>query len=225
MKMRAPKGEGAATLDDLAEHAGGLVCLTGGARRPGGAPRSRAGGARGRRERLERLVGIFGRFDVFAELQRHLEPRGGGAQRVAARARPRGCACRSLATNEPRLIAARGPAAARRAHVHPRAHHARRRGPAARAQQRALHEERRAMMERLFADCPEAVANTGELALRLGFTLEGPGLPLPRLPAAAGARRRIGFLRAARRRGARAAATARDRSPRRRGARSSTSST
>src|SRR5215813_6879155 len=34
MKMRAPKGEGAATLDDLAEHAAGLVCLTGGARGP-----------------------------------------------------------------------------------------------------------------------------------------------------------------------------------------------
>src|SRR5215470_8235716 len=34
MKMRAPKGEGAATLDDLAEHAAGLVCLTGGAGGP-----------------------------------------------------------------------------------------------------------------------------------------------------------------------------------------------
>src|SRR6266542_972060 len=34
IKMRAPKGEGAATLDDLAEHAAGLVCLTGGAQGP-----------------------------------------------------------------------------------------------------------------------------------------------------------------------------------------------
>src|SRR5215467_9314155 len=30
IKMRALKGEGAATFDDLAEHAAGLVCLTGG---------------------------------------------------------------------------------------------------------------------------------------------------------------------------------------------------
>src|SRR5215510_15802523 len=30
IKMRAPKGAGAATLGDLAEHAAGLVCLTGG---------------------------------------------------------------------------------------------------------------------------------------------------------------------------------------------------
>src|SRR5260370_32171540 len=33
IKMRAPKGEGAATLDELSEFAGGLVCLT--ARAPG----------------------------------------------------------------------------------------------------------------------------------------------------------------------------------------------
>src|SRR5438876_3418088 len=34
IKMRAPKGQGAATLEDLAEHAGGLVCLTGGVEGP-----------------------------------------------------------------------------------------------------------------------------------------------------------------------------------------------
>ena len=56
------------------------------------------------------------------------------------------------------------------------------------------------MMERLFADCPEAVANTGELALRLGFTLKDlgyrfPDYPLPpgetphRLPARSSPRR------------------------------------
>src|SRR5690348_12880630 len=31
MKLRAKKGEGAVTEEELAEHAGGLVCLTGGA--------------------------------------------------------------------------------------------------------------------------------------------------------------------------------------------------
>src|SRR5262249_19972329 len=30
MKLRANKGEGAVTLDELAEHAGGLICLAGG---------------------------------------------------------------------------------------------------------------------------------------------------------------------------------------------------
>ena len=37
-------------------------------------------------------------------------------------------------------------------------------------------------MERLFADCPAAVANTGELALRLGFTLKNLGYRFPDYP-------------------------------------------
>src|SRR5512134_525416 len=63
VKMRAPKGEGAATFDDLAEHAGGLVCLTGGGRGPVAVALTRDGAPAGR-ECLERLVGIYGRFDV-----------------------------------------------------------------------------------------------------------------------------------------------------------------
>jgi error-prone DNA polymerase len=34
-------------------------------------------------------------------------------------------------------------------------------------------------MERLFSDCLDAVANTGELALRLGFTLKNLGYQFP----------------------------------------------
>src|SRR5208283_4721098 len=51
MKLRAKKGEGAATLDELAEFARGLICLT--------------------RHPEARLVEIFGRSNVYAELQRH----------------------------------------------------------------------------------------------------------------------------------------------------------
>src|SRR5919106_33282 len=43
MKLRAPKGEAAATWEDLETHASGLVCLTGGARGPP-APPPAAGG-------------------------------------------------------------------------------------------------------------------------------------------------------------------------------------
>src|SRR3972149_2865983 len=46
-KPGAPKGAAAVTLDDLAAHADGLVCLTGGARGPR-AGRPPAGGAAGR---------------------------------------------------------------------------------------------------------------------------------------------------------------------------------
>src|SRR5947209_4824125 len=50
MKLRAKKGEGAATLDELAEFAPGLICLT--------------------RHPDQRLLEIFGRRHLYAELQR-----------------------------------------------------------------------------------------------------------------------------------------------------------
>src|SRR5215467_13698142 len=56
MKMRAKKGEGTATFDDLAEHAGGLVCLTGGADGPV-AKRLDEGGAERARDLIDRLRG------------------------------------------------------------------------------------------------------------------------------------------------------------------------
>jgi error-prone DNA polymerase len=63
MKLAAPKGEGAITLDDLAAAAAGLVVLTG---RPLlDARRFGVGGL------LDRLVGIFGRDRTFVEVQRH----------------------------------------------------------------------------------------------------------------------------------------------------------
>ncbi len=66
MKMRAPKGEGALTLDDLDALAGsssGLVALVGRAALSG--HRFGVGGL------VDRLVGIFGRDHVYVELQRH----------------------------------------------------------------------------------------------------------------------------------------------------------
>src|SRR6184192_623630 len=56
LKLRAKKGEGAATPEEFAEFAKGLVCL---------APR--AG--------LERLRDIFGPRNVYAQLQRHMDRR------------------------------------------------------------------------------------------------------------------------------------------------------
>src|SRR5579862_5313614 len=51
MKLRAPKGEGAATLEELAEFSRGLICVT--------------------RHPNQRLVEIFGQANIYAELQRH----------------------------------------------------------------------------------------------------------------------------------------------------------
>src|SRR5580700_12137604 len=57
MKLRSPKGEAAASDDELARYAPGLVCLSG-----EGAPT---------RTRFEKMIRLFGRPNVYAELQRH----------------------------------------------------------------------------------------------------------------------------------------------------------
>src|SRR5207249_11757517 len=72
MKLGAPKGAAAATLDDLAPYAAGLVCLTGGARGPL-ALRLAGGDVEGARGVLARLVTMFGRSNCYVEVQRHLE--------------------------------------------------------------------------------------------------------------------------------------------------------
>ncbi|HSB14113.1 MAG TPA: PHP domain-containing protein, partial [Bryobacteraceae bacterium] len=71
MKLRAKKGEAAATPEDLAEHAAGLICLTGGEEGPL-ALALRGGPEEGRRC-AERLVSIFGKGNVYAEVQRHYD--------------------------------------------------------------------------------------------------------------------------------------------------------
>src|SRR5579871_3890459 len=52
MKLRAKKGEGAATLDEIAEFAKGLICIT--------------------PDFDEALITAFGKRNVYAELQRHM---------------------------------------------------------------------------------------------------------------------------------------------------------
>ena len=64
MRLRAPKGEGALTLDDLDGQVSGLVALAG--RTAINGPRFGVAGL------VDRLVGIFGPKNVCIELQRHL---------------------------------------------------------------------------------------------------------------------------------------------------------
>src|ERR1700733_3883835 len=66
MKLRAKKGEGAVQKDELEEHAQGLICLTGGADGPLAAA-LQYGGIERARKQVERLVGIFGRGNVYVE--------------------------------------------------------------------------------------------------------------------------------------------------------------
>ena len=70
-KMReSRKCEGAAICADLAEFQDGLICLTGGDEGPLAAALHRGGEAAGR-QCVEQLVAIFGRGNVYVELQRH----------------------------------------------------------------------------------------------------------------------------------------------------------
>ena len=80
MKLRAPKGEGAATLEEFAEFARGLICLT--------------------RHPDERLLDIFGRGNVYAELQRHYH-RDEEAENQAILERARRLGIPVVATNGP----------------------------------------------------------------------------------------------------------------------------
>src|SRR5260370_5991763 len=80
MKLRAPKhakpGECAVTLEELAAYAEGLICLTGG---NGGPLGPRGGETEGRidRQNMQRnaewLIDVFGKGNVYAELQRHFD--------------------------------------------------------------------------------------------------------------------------------------------------------
>src|SRR5262245_13894886 len=63
MKMRAPKGDGALQLEELDGCTTGLVALVGRAALDG--RRHGVGGL------VDRLVGVFGRGNVYVELQRH----------------------------------------------------------------------------------------------------------------------------------------------------------
>ena len=70
-KLRAPdKQEGTATLEDLAQHAEGLVCLTGGEEGPLAAALV-GGGERAASQLLEQLIALYGQQHVYVELQRH----------------------------------------------------------------------------------------------------------------------------------------------------------
>ncbi|MEK6406665.1 MAG: error-prone DNA polymerase [Acidobacteriota bacterium] len=187
IKLRAPKhakpGEVAATLDELAEHAGGLTCLTGG----DDGPLSHALGSGGLDEaaRLtERLVDIFGRGNVQAELQRHFnreeESRNQALIEIARRLR-----LPLLATNGVCYASAARRQLADvltcvRNHVQLEAAGR----LLARNSERYL--KTASSMSKLFADLPQAIANTVELSSRLEFTLEDLGYEFPKYPVPAG---------------------------------------
>jgi error-prone DNA polymerase len=161
LKLRAKKGEGAATLEELAEHAAGLVALT-------------------TAEHAETRLAVFGRGNVYAEIQRHFD-RGEEArnQRTLDAARRLGLPL--LATGGVRYAR---PEQREILDVFTSLRHHTRLETAGRLLERNAerHLKPAAEMVRLFADLPEAVANSAELSDRLEFTLADLGYQFPRYP-------------------------------------------
>lgn len=183
MKLRAPKHakpvETAATLEELAEYAQGLVCLTGNADGPL-EHALRSGGLDEAINITERLVHVFGSGNVYAELQRHFnreeESRNQAVVDVARRLR-----LPLLATNG---VCYANAASRQLADVftclrnHVRLDTAGR--LLARNSERYL--KSASTMRKLFSDLPEAIAHTRELSARLDFTLKDLGYEFPKYP-------------------------------------------
>jgi error-prone DNA polymerase len=203
LKLGAPKGAGRIALDDVEPYAEGLVCLTGGRHGPlAGAVA--CGDRETARRLLDRLAGIFGRDNCFVEVQRHLDrAQERDLERLVTLAGD--ARLPLLATNQP-LHARPGGRAVTDVFTCIREKtdldHAGRRLTA--NGERDL--KGGLEMARRFRDLPQALAASGELALRLAFTLKNldyrfPEFPLPpgttalehlRDLALAGARRRYG---------------------------------
>jgi error-prone DNA polymerase len=172
MKLRAKKGQGAASLEEIAEFARGLICVT---QRPD-----------------QRLLEIFGRHNLYAELQRHY--------RREEEARNQATVERARRLGIP-LVAANGAAYATPAQrelldVFTCVRHKTTLAAAGRLLERnsERHVKTPAEMARLFADLPEAIARTHEISARLQFTLADLGYEFPRYPAPPG-ETQMSFLR------------------------------
>ena len=185
MKLDAPKGEGALTLDDLDGFTTGLVALAGRAALMG--HRYGVGGL------LDRLVGLFGRSQVYVELQRHLL-RDEAIDNQALIALADAYHVPLVATNGVRFAVAEDRP------LYDVQTCLRHKTTLDRAGRRlACNAERYlkspAAMTRLFRDRPDALAATSDLADRLDYTMADLGYRFPVFPVPTGDTM-ISFLRA-----------------------------
>jgi error-prone DNA polymerase len=182
IKLREASGnqhKAAATWEDVAQHATGLVCLTGGDEGP--LEWAQRGGKESAQAQMHRLTEIFGARNVYAELQRHHlreeERRNQAAMDLARRFRLPLLATNGVHFAEPsdRDLMDVLTCIRHKTNVHEAGR------LLARNSERQL--KRTCEMEDLFADIPEAIANTSQLAARLSYTLADLGYRFPPYPA------------------------------------------
>jgi error-prone DNA polymerase len=172
MKLRAAKGEGALTLEDLDGQVAGLVALAGRAALTG--LRFGVGGL------VDRLVGIFSASNLRIELQRHLL-RDEEADNQALRDLASAFHVPVIATNGVRFAEpADRP-------LYDTLTCIRHKTTLERAGRRLSWNGERYLkspetMARLFADLPEAIAGTRDLADRLAYTMADLGYRFPDYP-------------------------------------------
>ncbi len=184
MKLRAPKGEGALAIQELDGFTTGLIAMPG---RPLlAAERFGVGGL------LDRIVGVFGRHHTYVELQRHLQRdqeddndalvclaeafrvpliATGGVGFATPEERPLFDVLTSIREHVPLMRAGRRLAANAERYFKPPA-----------------------QMARLFADRPDAIDATRDLADRLQFSMTDLGYRFPKYPIPDG-ETEISFLR------------------------------
>src|ERR1700687_3814438 len=179
MKLQARKGEGHVEREEIVEMRAGLICMTGGEEGPLAAALQQGGVALGA-ECVRGLCDLFGRGNVYVELQRHFgreeEARNQAAVEIA-----RKLSLPLLATNGVRH-AVQDERELLDVLSCIRHHHVL--APAGQLLSRnsERHLKSPAEMERLFADLPEAIANTQTLSSRLEFTLQDLGYEFPKYP-------------------------------------------
>jgi error-prone DNA polymerase len=185
MKLRARRKEGGcASGSDFIEHAGGLICLTGGEEGPLAAALTQ-GGPQAAFEAVKQLTEIFrqsnlGQSNVYVELQRHFRREEEYRNRVAIEI-AEALQLPLLATNGVNYST---PRERELADAFTALQHHRTLATAGRllAPNAERYLKSPAAMRALFADFPKAIANTVELSSRLEFTLNDLGYEFPRYP-------------------------------------------
>ncbi|NBV86431.1 MAG: DNA polymerase III subunit alpha, partial [Verrucomicrobia bacterium] len=177
--LRGSKGSAPVFWEELEEFGAGLVALTGDHEGP--VQRAlRSGEAAGALEAVARLENAFGRENVYVELQRHLL-RGESLlhERLLALAEaralpPLATGGVNMARREEREVL--DVFTCMRLHTHLDA------AGRALTANHECHLRPASQMKRLFAHCPEAVANSVRLAESLPFTLKDLGYEFPEYP-------------------------------------------
>jgi error-prone DNA polymerase len=191
MKLRAKKNEGHVSADEVREYGQGLVCLTGGDEGPLAYALAH-GGIESGRKYLRELTETVGHGNVYVELQRHFS-RAEELRNQAAIEIARSLRLPLLATNG---VSHSAPDQSEVLDVFTCIRNHRALATAGRLLTRnsERHLKSPDEMARLFADIPEAIANTQIVSSRLEFDLSKLGYQFPTYPVPDG-KSQASFLR------------------------------